>query len=592
MIWGSLLLAISYITALMFLARGKRRYLALILLLFFATFGAGELLLLSYSFLLVLCVLKQINSDDLKKTAAFNWRLVLPVVLMWSTLGLLPVVKGSLLLPFAVSVAISSGLLAFRARFRQALFLLFIPVAASLTFWVLAGQSLAVLPAFLRGTLSLTSGYTEAMSTSWAVLPEIVGDGFVIVYLAIAAAICLSVVRCTRFTVASRWMLALLYAVFLLVTFKHGFVAVAGVSSVYASLAVYILIICLLYIDRYLIWSLCIVIVITTATSIINDTVLVKEVHERFGVGAAWGEVGKRGDILAFCTERALGAYPRTTYKRAWNTYSEAWEGFLSRASRADDLGSRYVKAEAIIRGDYPVPALKGTADIYNQEQSALLASNNEWDPRPVVQSYSAYTPDLARLDEQHLRGQDVPDWVLFDLQTIDGRLPSLDDGLSWPALLDNYAFDSYNGRFVLLRKNVSIHSESSYDDVQKHTYETGATVRLPETDGLVFAEVDLKPTLAGRVLIALFSPPQLHIVLGLGNGSKKTYRVVSPMMKTDFLLSPLISTTEEFASLTARSTSRSAGDNVETMSIVPAYGGSLFWSSTYELTLKRYVGE
>jgi hypothetical protein len=179
---------------------------------------------------------------------------------------------------------------------------------------------------------------------------------------------------------------------------------------------------------------------------------------------------------------------------------------------------------------------------------------------------------------------------VLFDLQTIDGRLPSLDDGLSWPALLDNYAFVSYDGRFVLLRKNGSIHSESSYDDVRKYTYETGATVKLPETDGLLFAEVELKPTQAGRLLIALFSPPQLHIVLGLGNESKKTYRVVSPMMKTDFLLSPLVSTTREFASLTARGKDQSAEKNVETISIVPAYGGSFFWSSTYELTLKKYV--
>jgi hypothetical protein len=67
-----------------------------------------------------------------------------------------------------------------------------------------------------------------------------------------------------------------------------------------------------------------------------------------------------------------------------------------------------------------------------------------------------------------------------LDLQSVDGRLPSLDDGLSWPALLDNYTFTSYDGQFVLMRRNRFIHPSSSYDDVSTKRYKTGATVVLP----------------------------------------------------------------------------------------------------------------
>jgi hypothetical protein len=129
-------------------------------------------------------------------------------------------------------------------------------------------------------------------------------------------------------------------------------------------------------------------------------------------------------------------------------------------------------------------------------------------------------------------------------------------------------------------------------DDISKKTYKVGATVNLPETDGLWFAEVNLKPTLAGRLLIALFNPPQLKIVLGLENGSTKTFRVVSNMMKTDFLLSPLVSNTGEFASLMARSKHPQNENRVRTIAIAPSYGGTVYWSGTYELTLKKYVGE
>ncbi len=589
MMWGSLLLIVSYVAAMLFLSRGLKRHIVVILLLFLATFGTSELLLLSYSFLLTVCVIKQIGSKDNDGAFDLTWSRGLAVVVMWSTLGLLPLIKGSLLLPFVASLAISSALLLYRSRFKQALVLPLIPIAAAVCFWLLADQSLADLPAYLRGTIALTSGYTEAMSTSWAVLPSAIGDGLVLAFLTVSGFIFASISRAPRLTAASRWLLASLCAVFLLVAFKHGFIAAAAVSSAFSSFAVFIIIIGFLYIDKTLIWSLSIVMLLTAATSITRDVTLVNEVHEKFGVGAAWSG-GRRGDVLAFCVERAIGAYSRTTYKSTWGKYTDAWEGLYARISQKDGLAARFDKAKADIRNGYAPPALSGTADIYEYDQSVLLASSDEWNPRPVIQSYSAYTPLLATLNERHLRASDAPDWVLFDLQSIDGRLPSLDDGLSWSALFDNYSFTSYDGQFVLMHKNSVVRSSSNYDGISKTICMTGATVTLPVTDEPLFAEVDLKPTLAGRLLIALFNPPQLRIVVRLGDGSIRNYRVVSNMMTTGFLVSPLVSNTGEFASLAAGSSPPKRDQRVESFAIVPSYGGSAFWSDSYALTLKRYM--
>jgi hypothetical protein len=590
MMWGSLLLGLSYMTALLFLAHRHKRHLIVTLLLFLATFGPGEALFLSYPFLLVLCVLKQADTEDPYQGTALNWRRVAAVLVMWSTLGLLPLVKVSFLLPFAAAVAIPPALLAYRRHFWQALLLFSTPIAAILAFWVIAGQSLYDIPAFLRGTLSQTSGYTEAMSTAWSVLPRMVGSGLVLSSLVISALVLVSVSRSTRLTVASKWALGILCGVFFLVALKHGFVIVMSVSGTFATLAVFALIMGFLYVDRYLVWALSIAILITAATSIIRDPVLIKQVHGKFGVGVAWTGGQTRGDILAFCLQRAREAYERTTYKSTLNTYTGAWKGLYSRVN--NDLENQFVAAKANINHDYPLPVLKGTTDLYDDDQSVLLASGNAWNPRPVIQSYSAYTPALASLDEQHLRRQDAPDWVLFDLQTIDERLPSLDDGLSWPAFLDNYTFVSYDGHFVLMRKNHFIRPQSRYDDISTGTYQSGTTVSLPQTDGLLFAEVELKPTLAGRLLIALYAPPQVHITLDLENGKTRTFRVIPNMMKTVVLLSPLVSNTAEFASLVAGSGHLLDEERVRTISIAPSYGGSLFWSGKYELTLKKYTGK
>jgi hypothetical protein len=591
MVCGSLLAAVSYAIALLYLARGRKRYLVLILLLFLATFGNPEMLFLSYSFLLVVCVLRQVESDHRNKAAALSWRQALAVVPMLSALGLTPLVKGSLLLPYLASVAIPTAFLLYRARFRDALLWLLIPVTATLTFWVLAGQSLAGFPGYLRGTILIISGYTEAMSTTEMILPGAIASGSVIVFLAISASILLLVGRTTQLTSASKWTLIVLCAVFLLVVFKHCVIKVDNLPDAFSTPFVLIVIIGFLFMDRYLVWLLSIVMVLAVVASVRNDRVLFKAVHDKFGRGVTWGG-SKRPDILAFCLKQAAGAYTRTTYKRTWETYSGAWDGLRSRVSGGNVLADRFEKAKADIRSGDPVPALMGTVDVYTYDQSAILASNDKWDPRPVILSLNAYTPALARINEQHLRGPDAPDWVLFDLSTMFAHLPSLDDGMSWPALFDNYTFISYDGRFALLRKNKVIHASSNYDHISTGTYETGETVPVPKMDGLMFAEVDLKPTLLGWIQSQLFRPPQLYITLHFGDGEIKKYRVISNEMVTGFLVSPFVSNTSEFVPLMSSNKGTEDGRKVESISIAPTYGGSVLWSGTYELKFKRYVGQ
>ncbi|MGA2536514.1 MAG: hypothetical protein ABSF53_10890 [Terracidiphilus sp.] len=589
MMLGSAAVALSYLLALLYFMNRTRRYAIVVLLVFLATFSSTETLLLSYAFLLVACVVRHLNPVTGPAAAVLKSRHIFAAVGMWSTLGLLPLVKGSLLFPYAAAVVISSSLLWHHSRPWQGLSLLLIPPAASVALWLMAGQPLYNLPSFLGGTLQLTSGYTEAMSTSWVIVPDIVGNAFVLLFIVLAIVACQSIFGVRKMRPSSRRLLGLAAALFFFVTFKHGFIAVGNVSSAFATASVLMLILWLLIGDRLLLWSLVVAFVMTASTSVVRDAVLLREVHDKFGVGAGWSGAEKRADMLNFCVERAVGAYSRSTLEAAVGTYVEAWRGIRLRMSRGDDLKARFEDAKASIRTSHPLPAMRGTADIYGYEQSILLASDNEWNPRPIIQSYSAYTRELAARNEGHLRDSDSPDWVFFEIHTIGGRLPSLDDGASWSALFDNYTYESYDGRLVLLRKGRIGLAHTGYYRTYEQTCEVGQRVTLPQGSGILFAEVDLKPTWPGRLLTALFSPPQLRIELGLANGRNKSYRVISEMMETGFLLSPLVNNTEEFAELSARSGHVENVSQVRSISIVPAYGGTVLWARTYRLTVKAY---
>ena len=195
MVWGTLFLAVSYVCGTLFLVSGKKRWMVLVLFIFLATFGNNELLLLSYPFVLVLCVVKEAAPPNPTANSTISWPKPIAVLVMWTTLGLLPLVKGSLLLPFATAVAVCAAVLALRGRIWAALLLLITPVASTLFLWMAAGQSVHDIPSFLSGTALLTSGYTEAMSTSWSVIPAVAGDGLVLIYLAVSALLLLSTAR-------------------------------------------------------------------------------------------------------------------------------------------------------------------------------------------------------------------------------------------------------------------------------------------------------------------------------------------------------------------------------------------------------------
>src|SRR5205085_1685863 len=77
--------------------------------------------------------------------------------------------------------------------------------------------------------------------------------------------------------------------------------------------------------------------------------------------------------------------------------------------------------------GDAPV-------DLFSYSQGVLLLNDLNYRPRPIFQSYSAYTSYLAAVNAHHYRGGAAPEFVLLNLQPIDHRPATAEDG---PALLE-----------------------------------------------------------------------------------------------------------------------------------------------------------
>jgi len=175
--------------------------------------------------------------------------------------------------------------------------------------------------------------------------------------------------------------------------------------------------------------------------------------------------------------------------------------------------------------------------DAYPYESDVPIAWNVASSRRPVFQSYSAYSPRLQELNAAHLRGPRAPETLLFRVSGIDKRLPSSEDGASWPEIFARYRVESASGTFLVLRR---IH------DAKPPRLEPVAQIA---SSGLTFASLDIHPTLLERIVTTLIRGHPRHIILTTESSAKHRFRIAPGSARALFLVSPLITTNAEFAS-------------------------------------------
>ena len=526
----------------------------------------------SYPLLLTCCVARLLQ---LPAAEVGNRRFTqVKLAVMFAPMGLLPLVKGSLLFLCACVAAIACGALLLR-RGRWAASALIGAAAGAAGFWLAAGQSLADLPAYMRGIGWITSGYSEALANDGPVI-EIVG--FVLAGALLTAG-------CLRATPArTRWWVGLCVALFLFVAFKASFVRHDGFHVVtgFAALAVGALILWIAHppaLPVRLALPLAAVMVICALTR--YRVVLLEEATLRGPADVAAVEQIPASSVMrSAAASLAKAAATNVRLMRA-----DLESGVRLRWLPGAALQQRFEQDRQAVHARLPLPAFSEGADIYSFDQAYLLASLSRWQPRPTFQSYQAYD-HLMELNAAHLRGPRAPANVLLRVQPIDGHFPSIEDGPSWRALLERYRFVDMVGGYAHLRRNDAVRVESMFQTPSPQACALGEDIVLRQGQGLVWAHIDIQPTWLGRLWNVAFKPPRLRMQVELANGDKKEFRVLSNMMRQGFLLDPLVPDTAGFVSLMRSGASAEGLARVKRIAVEADWGEGILWRKECALSL------
>jgi hypothetical protein len=540
MLWGSLVFALCFgIAAVLAFKNGRWPLQLGLIAVLHAVMYVRDPFFFYYPVLVGVCAMRELRATGGDDTG--HARRMALLLLLLLPFGLLPLVKGTAWVLCAVVTAIIVALFAMQRQWKLAALVAATPLLAAVLFWLLAGQPLTGLPGYFVSMMPIVSGYTEAMS--------IQGSTWQVLAYAVAAASLIAVMIVARDGAPLRTKAALIAtcAAALFLGFKGGFVR----HDEHAMVA---------------------------ATFLLLMGLLVAAMYPRSRASMAL--------LLCFCVWWSIdAAYTKTSTAKLLSTvradYKAAWDGARLRVTDRDRLAREFEQAVAKLRTEAGFPTLSGSSDIYSYDQSYLIASGNRWNPRPVIQSYSAYTPSLLEANKAHLLGRHAPDNLIFSVQPIDDRLPSLEDGASWPVILRQYRPTAFKNDYLFLqRRGEAPQAERAPLATAQHAI--GETVRVPDSATPLFVKIDLKPTALGALAGLLYKPTPLRITLTFETGATRSYRIVSGMARAGFLISPLIENTPELALLYGGA-DFIRHKRVRSFSIAPAGGNSL-WQSRFDV--------
>ncbi|WP_306351255.1 hypothetical protein [Flavobacterium sp. '19STA2R22 D10 B1'] len=186
--------------------------------------------------------------------------------------------------------------------------------------------------------------------------------------------------------------------------------------------------------------------------------------------------------------------------------------------------------------------------DIFPWNISLLFENKLNYSPRPVIQSYTAYTKYLEELNFEHYNSEKSPKYVLYEYESIENRYPLIDEAKVNLVLLNNYkcidTFSVNKKPILLLEKKEGKQKTITFEKIKE--YEADINVSLVPEEGK-FYEVEVANSMSGSLQSLLTYAPEISIMINTKDGKGNGYRISKKLLESGFFSNYLIRNTLDF---------------------------------------------
>lgn len=496
------------------LLTGIRRIIYLVFFLFLSNVQPDWMRQALYLMLIVMI------GFELLRRSGEDWRPTTGLLML--CLALLANIKFTNLLLASVPVLIVGVWELFRGRWLIALRLVACFLAGFLALWMACGQSPYNLPVYLHNSWQISQGYQQTAGLPTPEQPFWLG---VAVLVALSAyGLLYLLLNFDKSRTVSRFILL---AAFIYLIWKHGFVRSDGHMFTFfvGALLPVVAFPALLddpsrrrWLSQWLLASagiLCVLGIHSTGIDTGSPDVI-RHAASRFE-----DKLWHHYDLL-----------------RQWTSLRASYENRLEKEKQRFDLP----QTRKVI-GQAPI-------DVIGNEQAIALYNGFTYRPRPVFQSNLACNSQLARLNDDFYRSSRAPDYVLLKIQTIDNRLPTLDDSLLLRSFTHRYDYVHTELGFQLWKRRSPLPQEGSElaGSLRSETIKLNQPLELGDlANKRLWATIQLEPSLLGRLRNAVYKPPIVNLAIEDTQGRRSTFRLNLPQVATGFILNPLIEDSSDY---------------------------------------------
>ncbi len=220
------------------------------------------------------------------------------------------------------------------------------------------------------------------------------------------------------------------------------------------------------------------------------------------------------------------------------------------------------------------------SVDVMNYLLLAAVANGLNYQPRPVIQGFVAYTPALQSLNAEYFRDPRRPHFVMLCQEATDGRFPPLEDSAALNYVLNNYVPVARDGRFLILQQRTA--EAPAFKLIHEQSVRFGEKLDLrPWMRGPLFMSVEITPSLPGRALTFLYQQPPLFIRVSR-NQEEERYRLVPSMAEKPFLVNPLLNSNYDVMNLYTSD----AGKEIDSITFEPPAHGLFEFRNQFTVRL------
>ena len=186
------------------------------------------------------------------------------------------------------------------------------------------------------------------------------------------------------------------------------------------------------------------------------------------------------------------------------------------------------------------------TIDSYPWNTQILLENKLNFYPRPVFQSYTAYTKELEELNFNYYNSIKAPKYVLYDYGSVDDRYPLFDEPRMNLILEQNYkCVDTFtiNKRLNLLLERKS---EKKVKLTKIKEYAMYIDAPLIPKEG-IFYEVYLYNSVKGKLVSLFEHSPEVALEIQTEDGNKRKFKTSKSLLESGLFSTNFLSNTSDF---------------------------------------------